>query len=343
MSLLVSQLVITRKIGNGHFGEVYLAEDEVHGEVAVKILTRLSTESDLAWRDRRNGLRKEAQNLSKATHRNVVQVYHCLVGEGGQNIQFVMALCRGGSLQSVFDAGPSKLSAVRRIATEVTFGLQALHQRGMLHRDIKPANILLDNHGVAQLGDFGLVTDDLVLGYASAAGYSDHLAYEIWHGRGTTAKSDIWALGMTLYRLLHGKNWYDRQIAGRHLIRDGGFVDSLRWLPHIPAKWRRLIRKMMHDDSSTRYQNCEQLLTAFADLPVEPDWECKVSDSDVQWTRSTKSRDIRVTWATHSARKHSWVATSEPKAVGRARRLAGSTDVISATTCVDELRKFLSA
>ena len=54
-----------------------------------------------------------------------------------------------------------KLSAVRKVATDVTLGLQALHQRGMLPRDIKPANILLDDQDVALLGDFGWVTDEI--------------------------------------------------------------------------------------------------------------------------------------------------------------------------------------
>jgi serine/threonine protein kinase len=81
------------------------------------------------------------------------------------------------------------LPGVKRTAKQVLHGLGALHHRGMIHRDIKPANILIDAQGVAQLGDFGLVTDDLVLGYGSQAGYSDHIAYEVWHGAGTSAKT----------------------------------------------------------------------------------------------------------------------------------------------------------
>ena len=86
--------------------------------------------------------------------------------------------------------------AVRKAGTEVLMGLAALHARQMLHRDIKPGNILIDTAGVALIGDFGLVTDDLLLGYGSQAGYGDHIAYEVWQGKGTSAKSDIWALGI---------------------------------------------------------------------------------------------------------------------------------------------------
>jgi serine/threonine-protein kinase len=233
-----------------------------------------------------------------------------------------------------------KLSAVRKVATEITFGLQALHRRGMLHRDIKPANILLDRNDVAQLGDFGLVTDELMFGYASAKGYLDHIAHEVWHSAPTSAKTDIWALGMTLYRLLHGKNWYERQAAPRERIKDGGFVDTLRWLPHVPAKWRRTLRRMMNDDPVARYQNCEQLLAAFADLPIEPDWECSVEDDLVNWAREVKTRIQRVEWKRHSVRKHEWRAWSESVSTGSKMPRAGSSGIVAGTVAINGLEKF---
>jgi serine/threonine-protein kinase len=233
-----------------------------------------------------------------------------------------------------------KLSAVRKVATEVTFGLQALHQRSMLHRDIKPANILLDRNGVAQLGDFGLVTDDLAYGYASAQGYCDHLAYEVWHGKGTSPRTDIWALGMTLFRLLHGKSWYQRQAAPRGRVADGGFANTLHWLPHVPARWRRTLRRMMNDDPGARYQNCEQLLTAFADLPVEPDWECSVQNDLVSWVRPIKARVQRVECRSYSPRKHEWKAWSEPIGVGRKITLSNSGGIVSRAVCIAGLERF---
>ena len=85
-----------------------------------------------------------------------------------------------------------------------------------------------------------------MFGYASHAGYSDHLAYELWHGVGTSVRSDIWALGMTLYRLIYGADWYARAVKPRFIIKEGGFADKLTWLPHVPKRWRTVIRKMLH-------------------------------------------------------------------------------------------------
>ena len=224
MAEYVSGLKLGKKIGNGHFGDVFNATDTAHGEVAAKVLGRKAHHDESEWDSYKGNALGEAQHLSKATHRNVVQVHHVVEGDGGNTVVICMEFCPGGSLQAKFEEGPMPLGAVRKAATEVLLGLSALHSRSMLHRDIKPANILLDGSGVAKLGDFGLVTDDLILGYGSAAGYGDHIAYEVWHGDGTSPKSDIWALGMTLYRLLHGQTWYDETPKPRKLIEDGDFL-----------------------------------------------------------------------------------------------------------------------
>ena len=343
MTTYINGLVMGREIGAGHYGKVYLANDPVHGEVAVKVLSRFPGELDEKWYPRREGLLHEAKRLAAATHRNVVQVYGCMADADGESIRFSMKLCPKGSLQKAFDRGPMMLSAVRKVATEVTFGLQALHQRGMLHRDIKPANIMLDGDGVALLGDFGWVTDDIFMGYAKAGGYLDHLAYEAWHSGAASVKTDIWALGMTLYRLLHGKNWYTRQDTPRFKIKNGGFVDSLVWLPHVPAKWRRMVRRMMADNTNDRYQNCEQLLAAFADLPVDPDWECVVSDNLVKWSRTVKGRIHRVEWTRYSQRKHEWCAWSEPLVEGRQKILGRSSGIIGGNACLSELTSYFAS
>ena len=209
MGGVVPTLQIGSKLGNGHFGVVYLGQDGVHGQVAVKVLARQPTDSAAKWHTLKTGFLAEAQNLSKANHRNVVQVYHIEELPDGNSIRFCMTYCPGGSLQSVYEAGPMTLAALRKAGTEVLMGLAALHARQMLHRDIKPGNILIDGSGVAQLGDFGFVTDELALGYGSQAGYGDHIAYEVWQGKGTSTKSDIWAFGMTMFRLIHGKEWHD--------------------------------------------------------------------------------------------------------------------------------------
>ncbi len=283
----------------------------------------------------------EAQNLARAEHRNVVKVHYVVEGDGGNSVLICMAFCPGGSLQDYFEADPMPLPDVKRVATQVLHGLAALHHRGMLHRDIKPANILIDAQGVAQLGDFGLVTDDLILGYGSQAGYSDHIAYEVWHGSGTSAKSDIWALGMTLYRLLHGETWYSDGARPRSEVKGGGFANGLRWLPHVPSDWRRVVRKMLADDSAKRYQNAQQALNGIASLCVEPAWQAEVTPNLVEWHMTKGKRKLRAEWERLSERKHRWRAWSEPIGRGQKRSLGGSDGKIGRHDAEAGLRNFL--
>lgn len=343
MANVVPALQVGERLGNGHFGVVFLGQDSVHGRVAVKVLARKPEHSDAEWHAYKAGFLAEAQNLSKATHRNVVQVYHIDELPDGNSIRFCMAFCPGGSLQSAFEAGPMTLPAVRKAGTEVLMGLNALHARQMLHRDIKPGNVLIGAEGVAQIGDFGFVTDDLLLGYGSQAGYSDHIAYEVWQGSGTSARSDIWAFGMTLFRLLHGKTWYEEAPDPQTVVIYGGFADSLEWLPHVSKSWRRVVRKMLNDDPAARYQTAGQALEALSRLPVTPIWSATVTPRLVRWEHLSKTRRNIVEWKRHSQRRHEWSAWSEPLGKGRTMTLGGSGAIIGGRQAIAELERYFEA
>jgi serine/threonine protein kinase len=305
---LISNLQIGAKIGNGHFGEVHSGTDDVHGQVAVKIFTKLAGESDPDWLVRKAGLLAEGQRLSRAEHANVLKVHGLLESDTSDAVHLVMDYCPGGCLQKKFEAGPLALADVRKYATHVTMGLAALHSRGMLHRDIKPANILLNKHGAAQLGDFGLVTDNIILGYASAQGYSDHLAPEVINGGGTSVKTDVWALGMTIFRMIHGAEWYSRLPPPRHVAGRGGFAKHLPFLPHVPRAWRTAIRTMLHDGTAARFQTANAVLSAYSKLHTTPRWDCSVSPNDVRWSCVHKNRRYFVVWEATGASTYNWSA-----------------------------------
>ncbi len=339
---LLSSLTYGKKLGAGAFGQVFLGQDKAHGEVAVKVLTRDATWSDTEWDNWKTSFLAEAQHLSRAAHDHVVKVHYIAEADDGQSVVICMAFCPGGSFQQRYEQAPTTISDVRRIATDVLLGLQCLHLRDMIHRDIKPANILVDARGNALIADFGLVTDDLVLGYASQAGYSDHIAYEVWMGRGTSVKSDIWALGATLYRLLHGKQWYDELPQPRDLIAHGNFADQLPWLPHVPKRWRRVIKQMMEDDTAKRYPTAESALGAVASLPVSPVWRAIVEPHRVRWEQTKGNRQHVVEWI-RTPRQNRWSAWSEamPGTKGQKKTLGGSNGVVPAKNAISELENYL--
>jgi serine/threonine-protein kinase len=341
-----SKVKLGDKIGSGFFGDVYHGTDPAHGPIAVKVVTREralppgDVQDDAKWAIRKEAIHKEAQFLSQATHRNVVQVHSVIETLDGNAVQICMAYCPGGSLEAIYDKGPMTLPAARKFTTEVLMGLGALHNRQMLHRDIKPANILHDETGVARISDFGLVTDDLVLGYASQVGYWDHIAFEIWQGGLTSIRSDIWAVGMTLYRMLHGRAWYEEGPRPQLIVKLGKFADTLEWLPHIPSSWRRAVRAMLRDDPNARCQNSTQALNSLSSLPVEPAWAVDVTPGLVRWELLSAKRKNVVEWKRHSERKHEWVAWSEPLGAGRQKTLAGSSGIIGKRQAISELEAY---
>lgn len=145
---------------------------------------------------------------------------------------------------------------------------------------------------------------------------------------------------MTLYRLLHGQVWYGEAPDPRDIVPNGGFADTLRWLPHIPKAWRRVIRKMLNDDDAARYQNAAQALKALANVPTLPLWETKVTTDLARWEQVRGKRRILVEWKRLSARKHEWQAWSEPAAAGQNKRLAGSGGVVGRGDAVKGLEAF---
>lgn len=340
MSNHVANLNIGPKIGSGHFGDVHSAVDQVHGDVAVKIISQKPGQPDADWNAEKAEFLREARHLATAEHPNVVPVYHLGESPDGKSIRYCMRLCPGGSLQASYENGPMKLSQVRKYGTDALLGLGALHARGLLHRDIKPGNILIDERGTARLGDFGLVTDNIIFGYADAAGYNDHLAYEVWQQGVTSVRSDIWAFGMTLYRLLHGHEWYRESDLPRLVIANGNFRERLKWLPHIPQRWRRVIRAMMHDDTGRRCQTVAQAQAGFSGLPIAPDWECEVDGNQIRWRRRQGGRIIRAEWNRHTARRHDWRAWSEPVGAGRSRNLGSSNGQVGLSAATRGLEQF---
>jgi serine/threonine protein kinase len=337
------ELALGAKIGEGFFSDVHEGTDNVHGKVAVKVLRQLPFESANQWLTRKEALLAEAQNLKAAEHENVVRVHALVRAEADDRLHLVTEFCDGGSLQSAHEHGPMAISDVRTILTDVCLGLECVHTRDMIHRDIKPGNILCSRNRF-KVGDFGLVSNSLVLGYASAAGYLDHLAPEVHKSGLTSGQTDLWALGMTIYRLLHGHAFYQERFANIDIpqsVMNGRFALNFPWLPHIPNPWRKFIRKAMHDDTAQRFNTPFTMSQKAASLPIAPDWKCDYAADGTTWTRMKGGRQIEVIHEISSPRRQVWSA----KSIGgtRTRTLDGVTTPVSGREAVNGLTAFFAA
>jgi serine/threonine protein kinase len=211
-SLLASRYRLVERLGAGGMSVVWRGFDEVLGrQVAVKVLPP-STSADPAFRRR---LRAEAQAAARLSHPHITNVYD--YGEAttvdGEPVPYVvMELIDGESLAAVL-ARVRRLpwQATVRIASEVAAALAAAHARGIVHRDVTPANVMLTPSG-AKVVDFGisaLIGENDIDPDGSLLGTPAYLAPERLEGGQVSPATDVYAVGLLVYRTLIGQLPWD--------------------------------------------------------------------------------------------------------------------------------------
>ncbi|WP_127503151.1 serine/threonine-protein kinase [Actinoplanes solisilvae] len=211
-SLLAGRYRLVERLGAGGMSVVWRGFDEVLGrQVAVKVLPP-STSADPAFRRR---LRAEAQAAARLSHPNITNVYD--YGEAttvdGEPVPYVvMELIDGESLAAVL-ARARKLpwQHAVRITAEVAAALAAAHSRGIVHRDVTPANVMLTATG-AKVVDFGisaLIGENDIDPDGSLLGTPAYLAPERLEGGQVSPATDVYAVGLLIYRTLIGQLPWD--------------------------------------------------------------------------------------------------------------------------------------
>jgi serine/threonine protein kinase len=192
-------------IGEGGMSVVWQAFDEIlERPVAVKVLSiRLSRDAVAEER-----LRQEAKAIARLAHPRVASVYD--FGEWtdpiGQRVPFVvMELLSGQTLNERLSSGRLPIDEAQRIGADVAAALAAAHEQGLVHRDIKPSNIMLCRSG-AKVFDFGIsamvgVPEDSGI-HSPIYGTPSYMAPERLTGDTVVAASDVYALGVLLYRMI---------------------------------------------------------------------------------------------------------------------------------------------
>src|SRR4030095_339676 len=207
-SLLASRYRLVERLGSGGMSVVWRGFDEVLGrQVAVKVLPP-STSADPSFRRR---LRAEAQAAARLSHPHITNVYD--YGEAttvdGEPVPYVvMELVDGESLAAVLARvrrrpGPAAV----RICAEVSAALAAAHARGIVHRDVTPANVMLTPTG-AKVVDFGisaLIGENDIDPDGSLLGTPAYLAPERLEGGQVSPATDVYAVGLVIYRTLIGQ------------------------------------------------------------------------------------------------------------------------------------------
>jgi len=256
---MLGQFRLLERLGQGGMGEVWLADDTALGRrVAVKRLLA-TTDQDPQWTAR---LRREAKALAAVNHPNVVTVH--AVGEADGSPFVVMELVAGGTLADLLPAGGFPIDRLLELATGIAGALDAAHATGVVHRDLKPANVMLAADGRVKVVDFGLarlaagaddpsrastaVTEGLLMGTLA------YMAPEQLAGEHGDRKSDLYALGVTLFEMATGglpftgttMPWLMRQI----LLEPAPLLSERR--ADAPERLVRLVASLLAKEPSAR-------------------------------------------------------------------------------------------
>jgi hypothetical protein len=194
----VGSLTLTSALGRGTYGEVFRAWDnDLHRDVAVKLLFQGSKRADASTR-----AREEGRLLARVRHPNVVTVH--AVEEIDDRIALVTEFIQGRTLAEIVrSSGPLAPAHVATLGMALCGALEAVHGAGLIHRDIKPQNVIREEGGRTVLTDFG--ASHAADAASSLAGTPLFIAPEIFEGAPATQQSDIYSLGVLLHYAATGR------------------------------------------------------------------------------------------------------------------------------------------
>ena len=209
----IGKYIVRRAIGSGSQGAVYLAYDpDLNREVALKALHPQIASSEVLER-----FVREARILAQVDHPNIATVYD--VGRDQQSglYYFAMEHVPHSAEDMLESEGKLRVDLAVRIAKEAAEALEAARQAGITHHDVKPENLLLtsmDDLGSIKLIDFGIAraADSGGTQAGTMWGTPYYMAPEQWHSVRGDTRSDVYSLGVTLYRLISGRAPFESEL-----------------------------------------------------------------------------------------------------------------------------------
>ncbi len=176
-----------------------------------------------------------------------------------------------GSLEDEVRGSTAGLNAPISVGCQIARALDYAHGLSYLHRDVKAANVLISENGDYKLSDFGLATNMRRAGGASPQGYLTHLAPEVVGGLDCSIASDIYALAVTIYRLINGEGMMPEysDVAGlQDMIVNGKFPDRTCYQPFVPHALREAINKAMNLDPARRFKTAGDFRHVLERVPI---------------------------------------------------------------------------
>ena len=267
--IIAERYEILGKIGTGGMADVYKAKDhKLNRFVAVKVLKPEFREDTTFIRK----FRSEAQAAAGLTHPNIVNVFD--VGDDEGVYYIVMELIEGITLKEyIAKKGKLSIKEATSIAIQVSMGLEAAHNHGIVHRDVKPQNIIISTDGKVKVTDFGIARAASSNTISSNVMGSVHYSSpEQVRGGYSDEKSDIYSLGITLYEMVTGRVPFDGDttvaIAIKHLQEE--MVPPSVYTEELPYSLEQIILKCTQKSVNRRYEKMEDVIADLKHSLIDP-------------------------------------------------------------------------
>jgi len=270
---------ITEKLGEGGMGVVYKARDtHLDRFVAIKTLPP----ERVADPERKRRFIQEAKAASALNHPNIITIHDIDQADGVDYI--AMEYVAGKTLDELIPRKGMRLSLALKYAVQIADALARAHGAGIIHRDLKPSNVMVDEHGLVKVLDFGLAklteaagpeaeTAATRTGAGTVLGTAAYMSPEQAEGKHIDARSDIFSFGSMLYEMLTG------QRAFRGDTRASTIASILREDPKpisqvaegLPREVERIVKRCLRKDPEHRFHHMEDLRVALEELKEESD------------------------------------------------------------------------
>ena len=259
---------IVEKIGEGGMGEVFRGVDiNLDRDVAIKVMrTELARRPEILQR-----FRKEAVVLAKLNHSNIATLYNFV--HDGNNYYMVMEFAPGQTLDVLIAdcVGGLPWQYALELFMDALRAIDHAHKQGIIHRDIKPANMMVSERDTLKVLDFGIARVLGESGFTKAGivvGTTKYMSPEQILGRSIDTRSDIYALGIVLYKMLTGHVPFEG-LGEFELMKaqvEERVVPVRQIIPDLPEAVDVAIMRSLEKAPEDRFQRASEFIAALVPI-----------------------------------------------------------------------------